>query len=139
MEKTVIQRPVFSLMLVNGQDGVLSFGGTAANAIDLVESQTKAALDALAPEQQEVVLPSKPDSINLVKRGRKSKDVITREPDWDDGWAWNEVQGADGWWQILMRGVWVDGSKVLSNQAVVVDVGVSLFELHSRVRFALLI
>jgi hypothetical protein len=37
-------------------------------------------------------------------------------------WKWSMVQGAEGWWQILMRGIWVDGIKVLDNQPVVLDV-----------------
>ena len=125
-------------MLINGQDGVLSLGGTAAKAIDAVESQTKAELDSLAPQEQQAVLPSKADTVNLVKRGRIAKDIVVRQPDWDDQWAWNEVQGAEGWWQILMRGVWVDGSRVLMNQAVVVDVG-SLQSKHVYLKFIMLI
>lgn len=121
LEKEAIQRPIFSLMLINGQDGVLSVGGTAANAIDLVETQTKTELDSLASDTrpQEPPVTKLPD---LVKRGRTGKGIITRQPDWEDDWAWSEVQGAEGWWQVLMHGVWVDGSKVLHNQAVVIDV-----------------
>ncbi len=121
LDKVAIQRPVFSLMLINGQDGVLSVGGTAANAIKLVDIQTKIELDALAEDPREEVLPAK-KLPNLEKRGRTGKGIITRQPDWEDDWAWSEVQGAEGWWQVLMHGVWVDGSKVLHNQAVVIDV-----------------
>ncbi len=122
LDKAAIQRPVFSLVLINGQDGVLSVGGTAAHAIKLVEAQTKTELDALADGRQEEV-PSAKILPRLEKRGRTGKAITTRQPNWEDDWAWSEVQGAEGWWQVLMHGVWVDGSKVLHNQAVVVDVG----------------
>lgn len=109
-------------MLINGQDGVLTVGGTAAGAIEMVESQTKSELDALGPGQKQTIT----ETTSLVKRGRSGKNIIPREAGWDEGWAWNDVQGAEGWWQTLMRGVWVDGSKVLKNQAVVIDVRILL-------------
>lgn len=130
LDKAAIQRPVFSLMLINGQDGVLSVGGTAARAIELVETQTKTELDSLGGGGHQEVLPEK-KLPTLEKRGRNGKGIITRQPDWEDDWAWSEVQGAEGWWQLLMHGVWVDGSKVLHNQAVVIDVGL---EFSSRVK-----
>ena len=122
LEKEAIQRPIFSLMLINGQEGVLSLGGTAAGAIERVELQTKAELDSLGAGER-ILAANPPKQLpELEKRGRTSKGIATREYDWSDSWAWSDVQGADGWWQVLMRGVWVDGSKVLNNQAVVVDV-----------------
>lgn len=121
LEKEVIQRPVFSLMLINGQDGVLSVGGTAASAIEMVVSQTENALNQLGGIEKGEVAPVE-KLPPLVKRGRHGKEVVTKREDWETGWVWTGVQGAEGWWQLLMRGVWVDGSKVLHNQAVVIDV-----------------
>ena len=130
LDNDAIQRPVFSLMLINGQEGVLSLGGTAASAIDMVEAQMKAQLDSLGPNDlQEPPKPAK-EVPPLHRRGRTSKGIATRQPDWDEGWTWSEVQGAEGWWQVLMRGVWVDGSRVLKNQAAVVDVSSILTETH---------
>lgn len=120
-EKEVIQHPIFSLMLINGQDGVLSVGGTAASAIEMVVSQTENALNQLGGPEKEDVAPVE-KLAPLVKRGRHGKEVMTKREDWERGWVWTGVQGAEGWWQLLMRGVWVDGSKVLQNQAVVIDV-----------------
>ena len=48
--------------------------------------------------------------------------IEAREASWKDDWEWTKVQGAEGWWQILMQGVWVGGSRVLQNQAAVIDV-----------------
>lgn len=128
LDKGVIQRPVFSIMLVNGGDGVLSLGGTAGGAVDMVEAKTKFELDLIGGNEIKEPKPAGnlPPVPPLQKRGRTPKGITIRQPDWDEDWTWSEVQGAEGWWQILMRGVWVDGSKVLNNQAVVVDVCVSL-------------
>lgn len=121
LEKEVIQHPIFSLMLINGQDGVLSVGGTAASAIEMVVRQTEKALDQLSDKKKGKVDPVKKLE-PLVKRGRHGKEVVAKREDWETDWVWTGVQGAEGWWQVLMRGVWVDGSKVLHNQAVVIDV-----------------
>ena len=118
-------------MLINGRQGVLSIGGTGAPAVDLVVKQTKDQLDRIgALERGETLLPSvgeNPVAVRegtpLTKRGRSHTEIIeTREASWKDGWEWSTVQGAEGWWQILMQGVWVDDTRVLQNQAVVIDV-----------------
>ena len=112
-------------MFLNGHEGVLSVGGTGANAVQLVEKQTRDGLERVgAMERGDVAQDAPaPNSNSLVKRGgRGSKGVASRQTDWEEGWTWNKVQGAEGWWQILMQAIWVDGSKVLQNQAVVIDV-----------------
>ena len=131
LEKEVIQHPIFSLMLINGQDGVLSVGGTAASTIEMVVRQTENVLKQLGGmEISDVSTDEKLPP--LVKRGRHGKEVVTKREDWETGWVWSEVQGAEGWWQLLMRGVWVDGSKVLHNQAVVIDVRLCQLIVYSR-------
>ena len=131
VQNKVIERPIFSLMLINGQEGVLSIGGTGAPAVDLVVKQTKDELDRFgalergenplmpAGDDRAAVQQDKP----LIKRGRAHAQAVqSREASWKEGWEWSTVQGAEGWWQILLPGVWVDGSRVLQNQAVVLDV-----------------
>ena len=122
LKKGVIQRPVFSLTLINGQEGILSVGGTSAKAIELVEQQTKAELDrAGAIERGEI--PANADlSSALNKREIRDIDPAGGGDTWEKDWRWIRVQGAEGWWQILMQGVWVDGIKILRNQATVIDV-----------------
>lgn len=57
------------------------------------------------------------------RRARRPKPVDTHaQPSWKDDWRWTPVEGAEGWWQTLMRGVWVDNAKILKNQPTVVDV-----------------
>ena len=137
LDKEIIQRPIFSLMLINDKEGVLSIGGTTASAIERVVSQTEAALDSLADTEKEKVAAVPVDKtkikglVPLTKRGRHHHEIVSRQADWEEGWAWTGVQGAEGWWQTLMRGVWVDGSKVLKDQAVVIDVR-NMFEPDSE-------
>lgn len=122
LQKNIIERPVFSLMLINGQEGLLSMGGTGARAVEMVQQQTKDELDHVgAVERGEIT--ANVDGDNIIKRDTtKREPVFDPEANWEEGWKWSQVQGAEGWWQILMQGVWVDGSKVLHNQAAVIDV-----------------
>lgn len=110
-------------MLINGQEGVLSIGGTTAKAVEMVVQQTKDELDRLVAQNPDPIEEEK----TLTKRGSHrlnppKEDLQSFEPDWQQNWRWSKVQGAEGWWQILMQGVWIDGSKVLRNQPVVIDV-----------------
>lgn len=122
LKKGAIQRPIFSLTLINGQEGILSVGGTSAKAIELVEEQTKAELDrAGAIERGDI--PANADLLSaLDKREIREVDHTDGSDTWEKDWRWIKVQGAEGWWQILMQGVWVDGIKILRNQATVIDV-----------------
>lgn len=131
LQSNVVERPIFSLMLINGYEGVLSIGGTGAAAVDMVVQQTKDELDRIgALERGEIpIIPTEDLSVSsnkgrpIVERSRALiNDLMSRQAQWDDSWEWSHVQGAEGWWQMLMQGVWVDGSRVLQNQAAVIDV-----------------
>ncbi|KAL9112202.1 MAG: hypothetical protein Q9187_007821, partial [Circinaria calcarea] len=118
LDKGVIRRNVFSILLINGNEGVLSIGGTAAQAIRLVEQQTRDELDRVG--MAEAGLNKHQE---LLKRGSEDvTSIYTRGSDWREGWSWSKVQGAEGWWQVLMQGVLVDGVRVLKNQPVVIDI-----------------
>ncbi|KAL9125094.1 MAG: hypothetical protein Q9217_005648 [Psora testacea] len=108
VDKGAIERPIFSLMLINDHEGVLSVGGTAASAIEMVVTQTKNELDHLGAIERGEEVPLQKEKKPLAKRGRPSKEVALRQADWEENWVWSKVQGADGWWQILMQSVWVD-------------------------------
>ena len=122
LQKQIIERPVFSLMLINGQEGVLSIGGTGARAVEMVEQQTRDELDHVgAVERGETT--ADVEGEDIIKRSTTSREpAFDTKTNWEEGWKWSQVQGAEGWWQILMHGVWVDGSKVLQDQAAVIDV-----------------
>lgn len=122
LKKGVIQRAIFSLTLINGQEGILSVGGTSAKAIELVEQQTKAELDRAGAIERGEISANADLSSALNKREIHEIDPSGGGDTWEKDWRWIKVQGAEGWWQILMQGVWVDGIKILRNQATVIDV-----------------
>ena len=126
LEQNAVDDPIWSLMLINEQEGVLSIGGTSASAVESVRKQTEGQLDRIGgTEEDEIPGTSDPQL--------QERDTVVAEEDrpaekeWEKDWKWSKVQGAQGWWQILMQGVWVDGAKVLKNQHVILDV--SLFPL----------
>ncbi|CAL3967170.1 unnamed protein product [Diplocarpon coronariae] len=103
LAKNVIEVPIWSILLINGNEGVFSVGGTSLASV----RQTETAADAvLGPGDH---------------HGTKSDTVKGEPADGPKDWKWVKVHGAEGWWQILMRGVWVDGIKVLDNQPIVFD------------------
>lgn len=106
LEKDVIDVPIWSLLLVNGREGIFSIGGTSAGSLRRVAKETD-------------------DMLNPGEHDEAKRDTTKAEPadSLDDAWQWMKVHGAEGWWQILMRGIWVDGIKVLENQPIVLDVG----------------
>ncbi|KAL9040378.1 MAG: hypothetical protein Q9214_004507 [Letrouitia sp. 1 TL-2023] len=135
LDENAIERPIFSLMLINGREGVLSVGGTVARAVDLVVEQTANELDRAGAQSKIETLIQEHDKASgyvtdkpaakrsfTKRRGKVNQDKANRQADWENEWTWNDVQGAEGWWQTLMQGLWVDGSKVLQNQAVVFDI-----------------
>ncbi|KAL8673274.1 MAG: hypothetical protein Q9168_002312 [Polycauliona sp. 1 TL-2023] len=140
LKERVVERQIFSVMLLSGNEGVLSIGGTSAQAAELVAKQTAEQLDRAGAQERidaftaengktleggtnslEKVDVSE-EKVNLHKRGNEGHEFKTKRADWKEGWTWSKVQGAEGWWQTLMQGVWVGGSRILQNQAVVVDI-----------------
>ncbi len=123
VEKNVVQQSIWSLMLINGQEGVFSIGGTGAEAVESVMQQTKEQMDKFGELEksnggdQEIT-----EEPKLVEKSASDPGLVAKDDAWREGWKWSKVQGAEGWWQILMQGVWVDGTKVLKNQPVVIDV-----------------
>ena len=122
LEKKVVERPVFSIMLIDGDHGVLSFGGTAAPAVEMVEAQTKAQLEHVGKiEREEIPEGTPPPKAEIAKRGSNGDNLDKNTVRWDHGFFWTHVQGAEGWWQVLIQGIWVDGVRVLRNQAAIID------------------
>ena len=122
LDKKIINRPVFSIMLINSDHGVLSFGGTLAPAVELVDEQTKVQLEHVGKmEKGEIPEGTPPPKAEVTKRAT-TVSLDKRTVHWDSGYTWTHVQGAEGWWQVLLQGIWVDGVRVLRNQAAVLDV-----------------
>jgi 2-hydroxychromene-2-carboxylate isomerase len=113
IEKNIIDTPVWSLVLINGKDGIFSIGGTSAPSLRRAAIETDDALTRSRTDEM------KRDGIAVP---RTATEIETEAELSSTEWKWSKVQGAEGWWQILMRGIWVDGVKVLENQPIVLDV-----------------
>ncbi|KAI9894050.1 MAG: hypothetical protein M1814_004820 [Vezdaea aestivalis] len=111
----VIESSVWSILLINAESGVFSIGGSSAQAVSLIEQKLEEDLKKLGRAEME----PEPDlPIQAIEKRSPEGEAVS---DWRSQWRWSNVQGADGWWQILMQGVWVDGAKVLKNQPVIID------------------
>lgn len=106
IEKQIIDTPLWSIILINGNEGIFSLGGTSVASVREVERETA---DDLA-------------RVDGHKNSERANRDSRKADDDPNDWKWIKVQGAEGWWQILMRGIWIDGIEVLENQAVVLDV-----------------
>jgi hypothetical protein len=113
LEKNIIDNPVWSLVLINGKDGIFSIGGTSAPSLRRAAIETDDELTRSGTHEM------KRDGIAAPRTAAEIEKVAALS---SNEWKWSMVQGAEGWWQILMRGIWVDGIKVLDNQPVVLDV-----------------
>ncbi|KAL9000451.1 MAG: hypothetical protein Q9169_000968 [Polycauliona sp. 2 TL-2023] len=140
LKERVVERPIFSLMLVSGNEGVLSVGGTGTQAAEMVSKKTAEQLDRAGAQEKINAFTAEngktleggtnslgklnppEEKVILHKREGEGHGIMAKGADWKEGWTWSKVQGAEGWWQTLMQGVWVGGSRVLQNQAVVVDI-----------------
>ncbi|TGO76428.1 hypothetical protein BELL_0156g00150 [Botrytis elliptica] len=139
----VVDTEVWSLMLINGHEGVFSVGGSSVEAVREVEELIEKELKKLEAggvsefQSQNDELKRDVDAsqsgndefkgnseIGLMKRDEFSSDNndVTWKTDDESVWEWSEVRGADGWWEILMKGIWIDGNKVIQNQPIVLDV-----------------
>ena len=117
----VIDKHIWSLMLINGAEGLLSIGGTGAEAVTWVKKQTEADLQRARQLEQAEVKEGETQGGPLVQRKVVENTHAAPSLNWEDEWRWSKVQAAEGWWQILMQGVWVDGSRALKNQPVIID------------------
>ena len=111
-------------MLIDGEKGVLTLGGTADEAVEGAKHQAEDVLVKLGDHEPGKDKTPKP-SIAKRDREKKAKKEENVEP-WRQRWKWSNVEGSTvGWWQILMQGLWVSGAKIMRNQPVVLDVSLS--------------
>ncbi|KAF7854439.1 uncharacterized protein EAF02_011614 [Botrytis sinoallii] len=141
----IVDTEIWSLMLINGHEGVFSVGGSSVEAVREVEELIEKELKKLEAgggrrclanwndgfrNMNGLELQSKHDEfeknseIGLMKRDGFSSDNndVTWKTNDESVWEWSKVRGADGWWEILMKGIWVDGNKLIQNQPIVLDV-----------------
>ncbi|KAI9649569.1 hypothetical protein NHQ30_002149 [Ciborinia camelliae] len=150
----VVDTQVWSLMLLNGHEGVFSVGGSSVKAVREVEGRIEKELEKLEGD----VFQSGHDESNKLEAGglqsgdgelkgldgldlQSGQDKLKRnaelglmkrdesmfgddnlKPNEESAWEWSDVRGADGWWEILMKGIWIDNKKVLQNQPIVLDI-----------------
>jgi hypothetical protein len=123
IEKSIIDTPVWSLVLINGKDGIFTIGGTSAPSLRQAEVETNDELARYANHEVK-------RDVRVASRSTPDIEMATALS--SEEWKWSQVQGAEGWWQILMRGVWVDGIKELENQLIVLDVSFFLVGVPSQ-------
>jgi hypothetical protein len=116
IDKEVIDTPIWSLVLLNPQEGLFSIGGTSVASVRQVERDTEDQLSHLEGHEE-----IKRDA-DTEKAEEQMPMAVTSNHDW----TWVKVQGSDGWWQILMGGIWVDGVKMLHNQPAILDVSAGI-------------
>ncbi|KAJ9605411.1 hypothetical protein H2200_010068 [Cladophialophora chaetospira] len=114
-EKDLVKEQIWSVTLLDAENGILSLGGTIARDIEEAKVRGEIELkhfgDPVATS--EWVIEQVEARLNF---------LLPPETPWDKHFKWTEVQGAAGWWTALMRGVWVSGAKVLKNQPVLFDI-----------------
>ncbi len=131
----MIKKEEWGLLLLNGEEGVLSIGGSSADVVEQVNAQNKEALDRIGQaERGELSVADGGGAANeqaqsnekVLEPGILRKRALLAEQDnnakTEDKWKWAKVQGAAGWWQILMHGVYIENIQVLKNQPVIIDV-----------------
>lgn len=173
-EAGIVHQSVFSLMVVNGKDGMLSIGGVDTietkkvgmkkkedeakqghevnGVLELLDVKEYLKGDAsqgsdqqedrIEIRHQETRRDGAPSTRNQL--GRQDKNITNQEHPRDqelekrvaipainskekglaNDWIWHQVQGPEGWWQMVMTGVWVGGKRVSQNQPIVFDVNV---------------
>lgn len=158
LKSGIVDMDVWSLMLLNGHEGVFSVGGTSVREVREVEERIKKGLEKLDagelhPGHEElksfdvgglqseyhesekidgVGIKSEHDEmkrsaeLGLMKRDESALVNNGLRPNEESIWEWSKVRGSDGWWEILMKGIWVDGNKIIRNQPIVLDVSPSI-------------
>jgi hypothetical protein len=103
LEKGVFDAPLFSISLRDAQHGVFSVGGISGQETSHV-----------ATEENEFDSQTK-----LVHQDVKRHH---NNVDHQDEWKWIKLHNDEGWWTLLMDGLWVNNAKILQNQQVILDI-----------------
>jgi hypothetical protein len=114
LSNQVLANNIFSLTLLDSTTGVLSLGGTLARHVEEANTRTRVEVDFLGD----------PDA-TMEQIDAKVTDLLasTFPTDIEDQFRWVPARGAaEGWWNTLLPGLWVNGVKVLKNQPVLLDI-----------------
>ncbi len=110
-----VLRDLWSITLLDAENGILSLGGTIAKEVERAKVSAELELQRLGePGATE-------DWVTKEVENRLSLSMSDHLP-LEAHFRWTNMQGAAGWWSALMGGVWVNGAKVLKNQPVLFDI-----------------
>lgn len=112
LEQDVISESVWSVFLLDNHSGILTLGGTCAANIEGATTRIQVEIESIG----------RPDvTPEMVEQRVDSMVALSRLADWRSQFKWSTVQGAEGWWQTLLAGIWINASKIMKNQPVVLD------------------
>ncbi|KIW25698.1 uncharacterized protein PV07_08859 [Cladophialophora immunda] len=116
-DQHVIADEVWSVTLLDTETGILSLGGTVAREVEEAKIRGEVELKHFGDAGATAEWVGEQVDAQL-------QAVMPSETPWERHFKWTDVQGAAGWWTALMRGVWVNGAKILRNQPVLFDLNV---------------
>ncbi|OAL23511.1 hypothetical protein AYO22_06561 [Fonsecaea multimorphosa] len=108
---------VWSVTLLDTDTGILSLGGTIAREVE--EAKIRGQVELQHFGEAGVTSEWVGEQVN-----KQLQAVMPSGMPWDRAFKWTDVQGTAGWWTALMKGVWVNGAKILRNQPVLFDINV---------------
>ncbi|KIW63121.1 hypothetical protein PV04_09996 [Phialophora macrospora] len=114
-ERELVKKEIWSVTLLDTETGILSLSGTIAKEFE--EAKLRGEI-----ELKHVGNPLATSDWVDGEVDTQLTFLIPPDAPWDKHFKWTEVQGATGWWTALMKGVWINGAKVLKNQPVIFDI-----------------
>jgi hypothetical protein len=101
----IIEKNLFSVTLLSAEIGVLSLGGTIAREVE--EAKTRADI-----ELQNFGNPIATKDWVDQQVKKRMHVVMPDDSHWDEHFKWTDVMGSEGWWTVLLRGIWIGSAKV---------------------------
>ncbi|KAK8217148.1 hypothetical protein M8818_001400 [Zalaria obscura] len=122
LDAGIIDQKIWGLLIIDGKSGMLSLGDTGMSIAEDVKVGIETRLKGLAggikgshPKRRT------PDLHGKDASNPEDADEMQKPITWRDDWRWAPLQSAKGWWQVLLRGIWVNGAKVLRDQPAIID------------------
>ncbi len=106
-ERNLVKDKIWSVTLLDTESGILSLGGTIAR--DIEEAKVRGELELKHFGDPKATSEWVNEQVDA-----RLNFLIPPEVPWHKHFKWTEVQGAAGWWTALMRGVWINGAKVVT-------------------------
>lgn len=111
LENKVIEGAVWSIKISNANTGLLTIGPPTD------EHSTR----NLNHNEEELIKFGTKNE--LVGKGvRRHFIESTHINNWRNDWMWSKLNGPKGWWQLHMEGLWLDDSRILQDEEVILDV-----------------